>query len=340
MVQGRCDVWRTGTRRGNQVKAVVCRRYGPPDVLKLKEVAKPAPRDNEVLIKIRATTVTTTDCNMRNLTFVPRLMRLPVRLFMTGLFRPKVGTLGVDLAGEIETVAKDVRRFQVGDDVFGTPGDTAGAHAQYICLPEDGVLTRKPANVSWEQAATIPLAANTALFFLRDLGNVQTGQKVLINGASGGIGTFAVQLAKYYGAEVTGVCSTTNLDLVRSLEADKVIDYTQEDFTQRDETYDVIFDVVGKLSFSRCEHLLKEDGTYLVTIPTLDAIRNSDKVKLDGADPKVENLVFLRELVEEGVLKPVIDRVYPLEHIAEAFRYVEKGHKKGNVVITVDHDSA
>lgn len=322
------------------MKAVVCRRYGPPDVLKLKEVAKPAPRDNEVLIKIRATTVTTTDCNMRNLTFVPRLMRLPVRLFMTGLFRPKVGTLGVDLAGEIETVAKDVRRFQVGDDVFGTPGDTAGAHAQYICLPEDGVLTRRPANVSWEQAATIPLAANTALFFLRDLGNVQTGQKVLINGASGGIGTFAVQLAKYYGAEVTGVCSTTNLDLVRSLEADKVIDYTQEDFTQRDETYDVIFDVVGKLSFSRCEHLLKEDGTYLVTIPTLDAIRNSEKVKLDGADPKVENLVFLRELVEEGVLKPVIDRVYPLEHIAEAFRYVEKGHKKGNVVITVDHDSA
>lgn len=322
------------------MKAVVCRRYGPPDVLKLKEVAKPAPRDNEVLIKIRATTVTTTDCNMRNLTFVPRLMRLPVRLFMTGLFRPKVGTLGVDLAGEIETVAKDVRRFQVGDDVFGTPGDTAGAHAQYIRLPEDGVLTRRPANVSWEQAATIPLAANTALFFLRDLGNVQTGQKVLINGASGGIGTFAVQLAKYYGAEVTGVCSTTNLDLVRSLEADKVIDYTQEDFTQRDETYDVIFDVVGKLSFSRCEHLLKEDGTYLVTIPTLDAIRNSEKVKLDGADPKVENLVFLRELVEEGVLKPVIDRVYPLEHIAEAFRYVEKGHKKGNVVITVDHDSA
>lgn len=206
------------------MKAVVCPRYGPPEVLRLKEVEKPVPRDDEVLIKILATTVTSTDCNMRNLTFVPGLFRFPVRLFMVGPFRPKVNRLGVDLAGEIKAVGKDVRRFTVGDHVLGTPGDAGGAHAEYICMPEDGMLTRKPANLTWEEAAPIPLAGNTALHFIRDLGKIRAGQRVLINGASGGIGTFAVQLAKYYGADVTGVCSTTNLDMVRSLGADRFID--------------------------------------------------------------------------------------------------------------------
>jgi NADPH:quinone reductase-like Zn-dependent oxidoreductase len=318
------------------VKAIVCERYGRPDVLQLKEVEKPVPGDNELLIRVYATTVTSTDCNMRNLTFVPRLFRLPVRLFMVRLFRPKTRILGVDLAGEVEGVGSSVRRFQVGDPVFGTPGGSrAGAHAEYICLPEDAVLVEKPANATWEEAAAVPLAGNTALHFIRNLGRVQAGQRVLINGASGGVGTYAVQLAKYYGAEVTGVCSTANLDLVRSLGADRVIDYTREDVTRPRETYDVIFDVVGKLPFSRCEHALAEGGIYLVTVPTLDAIRNREMVVLGDAAPKVENLRFLRELVEAGELKPVIDRSYPLEQMVEAFRYVETGHKKGNVVITV-----
>jgi NADPH:quinone reductase-like Zn-dependent oxidoreductase len=274
---------------------------------------------------------------MRNATFVPGLMRLPVRLFMLGALRPKVKILGIDLAGEVEAVGKGVGRFKEGDQVFGTPSPALGAHAEYICLPEDGVLVPKPANMTWEEAACLPLAGNTALYFLRDLGRVQAGQQVLINGASGAIGTFAVQLAKAFGAEVTGVCSTTNVDLVRSLGADRVIDYTQEDFTTSDETYDVIFDVVGKLSFARCKGSLKERGLFLVTVPTLASMVNSQHVKLGDAVPSVENLLFLKELAESGKLRSVIDRRYPLEQTAEAFSYVEKGHKKGNVVITVEH---
>jgi NADPH:quinone reductase-like Zn-dependent oxidoreductase len=328
------------------VKAIVHTKYGPPDELQLKEVEKPVPKDNEVLIKIHATTVTTSDCNIRNLTFVPKLFLLPMRM-QFGFLKPKNNILGFDLAGDVEAVGKDVTRFKKGDQIFGTTEPAYGAHAEYICLPEDGVLTNKPANMTYEEAATIPVIANTALHFIRDLGNIQTGQKVLINGASGGIGTFAVQLAKYYGAEVTGVCSTTNLEMVKSLGADQVIDYTKEDFTKTGQTYDVIFDAVGKSSFSRCKNSLKKNGIYLVTLPKLAVllqmlwtpIIGSKKVKMEGAPAKVENLLFLKELVEAGQLKTVIDRRYPLEQTAEAFRYVEKGHKKGNVVITVEHNS-
>jgi NADPH:quinone reductase-like Zn-dependent oxidoreductase len=330
---------------GGLMKAIVHTKYGPPDELELKEVEKPAPNEDQVLIKIHATTVTTSDCNIRNLTFVPKLFLLPMRM-QFGFTKPKNHILGFDLAGEIEAAGKDVTRFKKGDQVFGTTEPAYGAHAEYVCLPEDGVLTNKPANMTYEEAATIPVIANTALHFIRDLGNVQAGHKVLINGASGGIGTFAVQLAKYYGAEVSGVCSTTNLELVKSLGADKVIDYTREDFTKSGQTYDVIFDAVGKSSFSRCKSSLKKNGSYLVTLPKLavllqvlwTSIVGSKKVKMEGAPAKVENLLFLKELIEAGQLKTVIDRRYPLEQIAEAFRYVEKGHKKGNVAITVEHN--
>ena len=213
------------------MKAIVHTKYGPPDELQLKEVQKPVPKDNQVLIRIHATTVTTTDCNIRNQTFVPKFLLLPIRMNY-GFLKPKTNILGTDLAGEVEAVGKDVKRFEIGDQVFGTPEPAFGAHAQHICIPEDGVLAPMPANMTWEEAASIPLAGNTALHFIRDLANVQPGQAVLINGASGAIGTFAVQLAKYYGAKVTGVCSTTNVELVRSLGADKVIDYTREDFTK------------------------------------------------------------------------------------------------------------
>jgi NADPH:quinone reductase-like Zn-dependent oxidoreductase len=328
------------------MKAIVHTKYGPPDELQLKEVEKPVPKEDEVLIKIHATTVTTSDCNMRNLTFVPKLYWLPMRM-QFGFIKPNNNRLGFDLAGDVEAVGKDVNRFMVGDQVFGTTEPALGAHAEYICLPEDGVLTNKPANMTYEEAATIPVIANTALHFIRDLGNIQAGGKVLINGASGGIGTFAVQLAKYYGAEVTGVCSTTNLEMVKSLGADKVIDYTKEDFTKSGETYDVIFDAVGKSSFSRCKSSLKKNGIYLDTLPRLATLLQmlwtsrigSKKVKMEGAPAKVENLLFLKELIEAGKLKTVVDRHYPLEQTAEAFRYVEKGHKKGNVVIIVEHNS-
>jgi NADPH:quinone reductase-like Zn-dependent oxidoreductase len=308
-------------------------------------VEKPVPKDNEVLIRIHATTVTTSDCNIRNQTFVPGVLRLPIRM-QFGLLKPKELILGFDLAGDVEAVGKDVTRFKEGDQVFGTTEPAYGAHAEYVCLPEDGVLTAKPANMTYEEAATIPVIGNTALHFVRDLGNVQAGQDVLINGASGGIGTFAVQLAKYYGAEVTGVCSTRNVEMVRSLGADHVIDYTREDFTRSGQTYDVIFDAVSKSSFSRCRDSLKENGLYLVTVPKVTVLlqvlwtskRGGKQVKMEGAPAKLENLVFLKELIEAGELGTVIDRRYPLEQTAEAFRYVEKGHKKGNVVITVAHN--
>jgi NADPH:quinone reductase-like Zn-dependent oxidoreductase len=328
------------------MKAIVHTAYGPADELQLKEVEKPVPKDNEILIKIHATTVTTTDCNMRNLTFVPRLFWLPMRM-QFGFTKPKNDRLGFDLAGEVEAVGIDVNRFGVGDQVFGTTEPAMGAHAEYICLPEDGVLASKPSNMTFEEAATIPVIANTALHFIRDLGEVQSGQEVLINGASGGIGTFAVQIAKYYGAEVTGVCSGPNADLVKSLGADHVIDYTKQDFTRSGQTYDVILDAVGKSSFSRCRNSLKECGIYLDTIPKLTTLLQTmrtskgegKKVKMEGAPAILENLLFLKELVEAGKLRTVIDRRYPLEQTAEAFKYVEKGHKKGNVVITVVQNS-
>jgi NADPH:quinone reductase-like Zn-dependent oxidoreductase len=324
------------------VKAILHTAYGPPDELQLKEVEQPVPNENEVLIKIHATTVTTSDCNIRNLTFVPKILWLPVRM-QFGLSKPKNPILGFDLAGEVEAVGKDVARFNIGDQIFGTTEPAYGAHAEYICLPEDGVLANKPAPMTYEEAATIPVIGNTALHFIRDLAHIQEGQKVLINGASGGIGTFAIQLAKYYGAEVTGVCSTANLELVKTLGADKVIDYTKEDFTKNNETYDVIFDAVGKSSYSRCKSSLSKNGIYLDTLPRISTLFQmlwtsfigSQKVKMEGAPAKIENLLFLKELIEAGKLITVIDRCYPLEQIVEAFNYVEGGHKKGNVVITV-----
>jgi NADPH:quinone reductase-like Zn-dependent oxidoreductase len=266
---------------------------------------------------------------------------------MFGVFKPRINILGIDLAGEIETVGKDVKRFKEGDQVFGTSGIVFGAHAEYTCMPEDGVLTIKPPNMAWEEAGAIFLGAHTALFYLRDKGKIQAGHKILIYGASGAIGTYAVQLAKYFGAEVTGVCSTTNLEMVKSLGADKVIDYTKEDYTGSGEAYDLILDTVGKTSFSHCKKSLKQKGIFLPVVMDLTelvqiiwtSMAGDKKVKGGVAVERVEDLDFFKELIEAEKLKPVIDRCYPLEQTAEAFRYVEKGHKKGNVVITVaDHD--
>lgn len=321
------------------MKAIICPKYGTADVLQLVEVEKPAPKDNEVRIRIYAAVVTPSDCAFRKAN--PFMVR-----FLYGLTKPKYNILGVELAGEIEAVGTKVTLFKEGDQVFGMSPKSFGAYAEYKCLSEQENLAIKPANMTYEEAVAISDGAPTALIFLRDVAKIQRGQKVLINGASGSVGAYSVQLAKYFGAEVTGVCSTTNIELVRSLGADKVIDYTKEDFTKNGQTYDVIFDAVGKSSFTRCKSSLKQKGVYLSTVPKLGIMLQmlwtsklgSKKAKFTAAGliQSKENLIFLKELCEAGKIKAVVDRRYPLEQTAEAHRYVEKGHKKGNVIITVE----
>lgn len=327
------------------MKAIVHTKYGPPDELQLKEVEKPVPGNNEVLIKIHATTVTTTDCNARNFTFVPKSFMFFARMVF-GFKKPKIKILGIDLAGEIEAVGKDVKLFKAGDQIFGSPGTKFGGHAEYVCVPENGALAIKPADLSWEKVAAISLAGNTALFFIRDLAKIKPGQTILIHGASGAIGTYAVQLAKYYGALVTGVCSAANIEMVKSLGADMVIDYTKEDFAKSDERYDFVFDVVGKTTFSQCKGILKPKGIYLENMMEVKdflkvlwtSIVGGKKIKGGVSTERAENLKFFIELIESGKLRPVIDRIFPLEKTAEAFQYVEQGHKKGNVVISLNSE--
>ena len=337
--------WKNHSGEEN-MKAIVYTEYGPPDVLQLKEVEKPTPEDNEVLIRVYATLVSFGQVIARDFTFSPRDFWLPFLLWPLaridfGIRKPRHQILGSELAGEIESVGKDVKSFSQGDQVFGF-SSSHGANAEYVCLPEEGVLAIKPANMTYEEAAAVPHGALTALFFMRKA-NIQPGEKVLINSASGGIGQFAVQLAKYFGAKVTGVCSTTKLELVRSLGADEVIDYTREDFTKNGQTYDVIFDTARVTSFSRCKSSLKENGRYLLAVFGMrellqmlrTSIMGSKKVICALAPIKKEDLNFLKELIEAAKIKTVIDRRYPLEQIAEAHSYVEKGHKKGYVVITL-----
>jgi NADPH:quinone reductase-like Zn-dependent oxidoreductase len=324
------------------MKAIVWTKYGPPDVLKLREIEKPTPKDNEVLIKIYAATVTAGDFETRSSKF-PVWLWFLMRMYI-GLIRPKrITILGQELSGQIESIGKDVKLFKKGDQVFAHSGFNMGAYAEYICLPEEGMMTIKPSNMTYAEAATVPTGGLEALRFLREA-NIKKGQKVLINGAGGSIGTIGVQLAKYYGAEVTGVDSADKLDMLRSIGSDHVIDYTKEDFTKNSKTYDVIFDVIGKSPFSGSIKSLKPNGQYLIANirPSLmirglwTSIRSNKKVILGMTNQKTEDLVFLKELIESGKLRPVIDRAYPLEQTAEAHRYVENGYKKGNVVIIVN----
>ncbi len=331
------------------MKAILWTEYGPPDVLQIKDVDKPTPKANEVLIRIYATTVTTGDCEMRRMKPAIKY-RLMMRLFV-GFKRPtRITVLGMELAGEIESVGKEVTRFKEGDKVFAATGFLrTGTCAEFICLPEEtkeGAIAIKPSNMTYEEAAGVPVGGHEALHFIRQ-GNIQSGQNVLINGAGGTIGTFAVQLAKYFGAEVTGVDSTGKLDMLRSIGADRVIDYTQEDFTKNGEKYDFILDITSKSSFSGSIRSLKENGRYFIANPgSLQMIRgrwtsmtSNKKVIFGAAHPKVEDLLFLKELIEREKIKSVIDRRYQLEQTAEAHRYVETGIKKGNVIIIVKNSN-
>lgn len=330
------------------MKAVIWTAYGPPDVLKVKEIKKPVPKDSEILVKVMATTVTAGDCEVRSLAF-PLVLALPMR-FYAGFSKPtRVTILGQELAGEIEAVGKHVTRFKAGDQVFGGTGFGMGTYAQYVALPADSddlVLAKKPAALSYEEAAAIPTGGLEALHFLRK-GDVQRGQKLLINGAGGSIGTFAVQLAKLFGADVTAVDSASKLDLLQSIGADRVIDYTKEDFTESGETYDVIFDVVGKSPFSSSVKALKPGGRYLIANPRASLMlrgfwtsRTSDKdVIFELSGRTLEDLIYLGDLAAAGKIMPVIDRRYPLVETAEAHRYVETGQKQGSLIIEVTHPS-
>lgn len=313
------------------MKAVICTKYGPPEVLQIKEVEKPVPKPDEVLIKILATTAHIGDTKIRR--FEPGMGPVkdiffkPVMRIILGFTKPRKQILGMELSGEIEAVGKDVTLFKVGDPVFASTEFRFGTYAQYCCIPEKGILAIKPVNMTHEEAAPVSNGAITALIHMRRA-DIKNGDKVLIYGASGSVGTYAIQIAKDYGAEVTAVCSTSNLELVKSLGADNVIDYTKEDFTQSGENYDVIYDAVGKIEPSKRKKALSKSGQYL------NVLTMSGNIKLN-----VEDLNTIKELCESGKLKTVIDKIYPLEEIVEAHRYVDKGHKKGNVVITVAHDA-
>lgn len=320
------------------MKAIIYKKYGSPNVLELVEIEKPIPKPNEVLIRIYATSVTSADCMMRRGdTILSRIL--------LGFIHPKkhFQILGTEFSGQIEAIGKRVKKFKVGDDVYGFRGFGTGCYAQYKCMNEKESLVLKPKTMSYEEAASMVDGATTALFFLKEKANIQKGQKVLINGASGSIGTFAVQIAKLFGAEVTGVCSTKNIELVLSLGADKVIDYTKEDFTKSKNRYDIIFDTVGKSSFSQCKNALSCNGKYLVTVMTLKTILqtiltsfgNKKKVLFAMSVNKTEALQYIKTLIDDGVLKTIIDKQYPLEDLSEAHSYVEAGHKRGNVVIRV-----
>jgi NADPH:quinone reductase-like Zn-dependent oxidoreductase len=331
-----------------EIKAIVCNKYGSPDVLELKEVKQPIPNDNEVLIRVYATSVKYGDILARNFKEIsPRKFNMPFLFWFFakvyfGFRKPKITILGSEFAGEIESIGKDVKSFKPRDKVFGYLGQKMGAYAEYICMPEKGLLAKKPAIMSYEEATVVPYGAIMALNLLRKV-NVDSGQKVLINGASGGIGSAAVQIAKYYGAEVTGVCSTPRVEYVKSLGADKAIDYNKVDFTKNGETYDLIFDILGKSSFSHCKGSLKENGHYLLASFKIKqlvqmlwtSIIGSKKVVCALANEKAEDLIFLKEIMEEGKIKSVIDRCYPLDQTAQAHHYVETGLKKGDVVITI-----
>ncbi len=322
------------------MKAIVWTKYGSPDSLRLEEIAKPSPKDNEILIRIRAATVTAGDCEIRSLKFAFWLA-LPLRILF-GFTNPRRKILGQELAGDIEAVGKNVTRFKVGDAVFGTPGLKFAAHAEYTCLPENALLITKPPNMSYEEAAAMTIGGVEALHFLR-LGNIQRGEKVLINAGGGSIGTFAIQIAKHYGAEVTAVDSTSKLDMMRSIGADHVIDFTREDFTKQSNTYDVIYDVVGKSSFAGSVNALKSNGRYLLGNAGLGQIiqgkwtsaTSGKQVTMGTANLNIDDIRILRDLFEQGKIKPIIDKRYPLADMIEAHKYVESGQKKGHVVITV-----
>jgi NADPH:quinone reductase-like Zn-dependent oxidoreductase len=330
------------------MKAIVYTEYGSPDILRLQEITKPAPKDNEVLIRVNATSVNYGDLVARNFIEISaREFNMPFIMWLLakisfGLSKPNITVLGSEFSGEIEETGKNVKNFKPGDQVFGYLGQSMGAYAEYFCIPENGVVAIKPANMTYEEAAVVPYGAIMALSLLRKA-NLQPGQKVLINGASGGIGSAAVQIARHLGAEVTGVCGTPRLNFVKSLGAAKVIDYTKEDFTQNGETYDLIFDILGKSSFSRCQNSLKQNGRYLLASFKMKqllqmlwtSISGSKRVICAIAPGSVEDLNSVKELIEAGKIKAVIDRCYPMEQAGEAHRYVEEGHKKGNVAIAV-----
>jgi NADPH:quinone reductase-like Zn-dependent oxidoreductase len=332
------------------MKAIVYSKYGSPDVLQLTDIEKPLPKDNEILIRVRATSVNFGDMMARNYKAIfPRQFNMPFLIWLIakisfGLNQPKITILGNEFAGEVEAVGSNVKRFKPGDQVFGYSGERMGAYAEYLCMPENGILAKKPTNMTFEEVAGVPYGALMALSLLRRA-NIKPGQKVLINGASGGIGSAAVQIAKSMGAEVTGVCSTSKVEFVKSLGVAKVIDYTKEDFTQNGETYDLIFDILGRSSIPRCKSSLKPKGIHLFAsfkmkqlFQMLWTSRSGGKKVICALGPgSVDDLNSIKEMIEEGKIKPFIDKCYPMEHTAEAHSYVEQRHKKGNVVIRVNH---